>query len=367
MNSRDRVLLALNHEQPDRVPLDLGGVVTSFTNNAYKNIVEYLGIKNPAAPLGGFNLRIDIDEEILQYLNVDTRHVYTNPLEGWKDTYFEDGSHDSEMGIHYRVVGDYSEMVFHPFADLEIEELRQVQFPNMKHPSRYKGMKEKCEKFRSDGFAVVSGSLASVFELSMYTRGMENFLVDLIADKDFAELLMDKIVDMQIDYYTGLLDEVGDSFDVVCMADDLGTQTAPMLSVPLFQEMIKPRLEKIYRFIRSRTNAKIFHHTCGASFDFVGDLIDIGMDILNPVQPTATGMDRMNLKKNFGDKISFWGGIDIQTTLPHGTAEEIKSEVIDAVNILGKNGGLVLAPAHNVQGDVPPQNLETMYKTAASL
>lgn len=367
MNSRERVLSALSHEQPDRVPIDLGGVVTSFTNGAYKNIVEYLGIKNPTAPLGGYNLRIDIDEEILRYFNVDTRHVYTNPLAGWETTYYDDGSFDSEMGIHYKIVGDYSEMVYHPFADLEIEELRQIKFPNMKHPSRYEGMKKKCERFKQDGFAVVSGSLASVFELSMYTRGMADFLMDLIVDKDFAGLLMDKIVDMQIDYYCGLLDEVGDSFDVVCMADDLGTQTAPMLSVPLFREMIKPRLEKIYKYIRSRTNAKIFHHTCGASFDFIGDLIDIGMDILNPVQPSATGMDRLKLKKNFGDRISFWGGVDIQSTLPNGTPEEIRSEVHAAVNILGKNGGLVIAPAHNVQSDVPPRNIDHMVNAAMEI
>jgi len=366
MNSRERVLYSLNHEQPDRVPIDLGGVVTSFTNRAYGNIVEYLGLKNPVAPLGGYNIRIDIDEEILRYFSVDTRHVYTNPLKGWDTTYFEDGSFDSEMGIHYRIVGDYSEMVYHPFADMDVEELQEIRFPNMKHPSRYKGMKEKCDKFRSEGYAVVSGSLASVFELSMYTRGMANFLMDLIVDKDFAKLLMDKIADMQIDYYTGLLDEVGDSFDVVCMADDLGTQTSPMLSVPLFQEMVKPRLERIYKYIRSRTSAKIFHHTCGASYDFIGDLIDIGMDILNPVQPTATGMDRDKLKNNFGDKITFWGGIDIQTTLPHGTPDEIKSEVHAAVDILGQNGGLVLAPAHNVQGDVPPINLDIMCKEAVS-
>ena len=257
-------------------------------------------------------------------------------------------------------------MVYHPFADIDIDELQKIVFPDMKHPSRYEGMREKCEKFKSNGFAVISGSLASVFELSMYTRGMADFLMDLIADKDFAELLMDKIVDMQIDYYTGLLDEVGDSFDVVCMADDLGTQTAPMLSVPLFQEMIKPRLERIYRYIRSRTSARIFHHTCGASYDFIGDLIDIGMDILNPVQPTAAGMDREKLKRNFGDRISFWGGIDIQTTLPHGTPDEIRSEVRAAVDTLGKGGGLILAPAHNVQGDVPPRNLEIMCKEAVS-
>ena len=136
----------------------------------------------------------------------------------------------------------------HTFADMDFEELKVVVFPDMKHPSRYKGMKAKCEKFRDEGFAVVSGSLASVFELSMYTRGMSNFLMDLIVDKDFANLLTDKIVCMQLDYYEGLLDEVGNSFDVVCMADDLGTQTAPLLSLPLFREMIKPKLEKIYNY-----------------------------------------------------------------------------------------------------------------------
>lgn len=366
MDSRERVLCTLGHEQPDRLPLDLGGVVSSFTDTAYKNMVEYLGIKNPSAPLGGYNLRIDIDEVILRYLDIDTRHVYTNPLEGWETTYFEDGSFDSEIGIHYKIVGDYSEMVYQPFADIGIEELKEITFPDMTHPSRYKGMKGKCEKIKDDGYAVISGSLASVFELSMYTRGMGNFLMDLIADKDFANLLADRIVDMQLDYYKGLLDEVGNSFDVVCMADDLGTQTAPMLSVPLFREMIKPKLEIIYKYIRSRTDAYIFHHTCGASYDFIGDLIDIGMDILNPVQPSAAGMDMKKIKKNFGDRISFWGGMDIQHVLPHGSPDEIKNAVHNAVDYLGKDGGLVLAPAHNVQGDVPPGNLDVMYREAKS-
>ena len=364
MNPRERVLCSLNHEKPDRVPIDLGGVVTSFTDSAYSNLVRHLGISEPSALLGGYNLRIDIDEVILRHFGVDTRHVYTNPLEDWETTYFEDGSFDSEIGIHYKIVGDYSEMVYHPFANLGIDELREIRFPDMKHPSRYKGMREKCEKIKADGFAVVSGSLASVFELSMYTRGMSNFLMDLIVDKDFANLLTDKIVDMQLDYYKGLLDEVGDSFDVVCMADDLGTQTAPMLSLPLFREMIKPKLEKIYKYIRSRTSAFIFHHTCGASYDFIGDLIDIGMDILNPVQPGAAGMDMAKIKKNFGKRISFWGGMDIQQVLPHGTPEQIKSNVHMAIDTLGKNGGLILAPAHNVQGDVPPANLELMCREA---
>ncbi|HRX42281.1 MAG TPA: uroporphyrinogen decarboxylase family protein [Clostridia bacterium] len=364
MNPRERVLCSLNHEKPDRVPIDLGGVVTSFTDSAYGNLVTHLGISEPSALLGGYNLRIDIDEDILRHFGVDTRHVYTNPLEGWETTYFEDGSFDSEIGIHYKIVGDYSEMVYHPFADLGIDELREIRFPDMKHPSRYKGMREKCEKIKADGFAVVSGSLASVFELSMYTRGMSNFLMDLIVDKDFANLLTNKIVDMQLDYYKGLLDEVGDSFDVVCMADDLGTQTAPMLSLPLFREMIKPKLEKIYKYIRSRTSAFIFHHTCGASYDFIGDLIDIGMDILNPVQPGAAGMDMAKIKKNFGKRISFWGGMDIQQVLPHGTPEQIKSNVHMAIDTLGKGGGLILAPAHNIQGDVPPANLELMCREA---
>ncbi|MFO7612535.1 MAG: uroporphyrinogen decarboxylase family protein [Clostridia bacterium] len=367
MNSRERVLCALNHKRPDRVPLDLGGVVSSFTNSAYKNMTEYLGIKNPSAPLGGYNLRIDIDEEILRYFGIDTRNVYMNPLKGWETTYFEDGSYDSELGIHYRTEGDYAEMVRHPFAGLDAEQMASIKFPDMRHPSRYEGMREKCLKYKSDGFAVVTGSIASVFELSMYTRGMENFLIDLIADKDFAGILMDRIVDMQIDYFTGLFDETGDNFDVVCMADDLGTQNSALMSVPLFREMVKPRLEKIYRYIRSRSSGRIFHHTCGASYDFIGDLVDIGMDILNPVQPSAAGMDREKLKANFGNRISFWGGIDIQHTLPRGPAEEIRDAVRAAVEILGKNGGLVLCPAHNVQGDVPPGNLELMYREAAAI
>jgi len=137
-----------------------------------------------------------------------------------------------------------------------------------------------------------------------------------------------------------------------------------MLSLPLFREMIKPKLEKIYKYIRSRTSAFIFHHTCGASYDFIGDLIDIGMDILNPVQPGAAGMDMAKIKKNFGKRISFWGGMDIQQVLPHGTPEQIKSNVHMAIDTLGKGGGLILAPAHNIQGDVPPANLELMCREA---
>ena len=137
------------------------------------------------------------------------------------------------------------------------------------------------------------------------------------------------------------------------------------MSPDLYRRLVKPRHAEAYAYIKQRTRAKIFHHTCGAVYPLIGDLVEIGLDILNPVQPRAKGMDRGRLKREFGDRLCFWGGVDIQHVLPRGTPEEIRAEVREAVRTLGKDGGLVLGPAHNVQSDVPPENLLLMVKAAA--
>ena len=162
-----------------------------------------------------------------------------------------------------------------------------------------------------------------------------------------------------------VLAAIGDYIDVMCMGDDLASQGGLIMSPELYRRLIKPRHAEAYAYIKKRTKARIFHHTCGAVYPLIGDLVDIGLDILNPIQPRARGMEQERLKREFGSRLCFWGGIDIQHTLPMGTPEQIRAEVQEAVRVLGRGGGYVLGPAHNVQSDVDPRNLVLMAETAA--
>jgi uroporphyrinogen decarboxylase len=178
-----------------------------------------------------------------------------------------------------------------------------------------------------------------------------------------AQTLMEMVLEMQLVKMERYLDEVGEYIDVVCVGDDFAGQQAPLISPALFRASIKPYLKRYFELIKRKTSAPLHLHSCGAVRDLLSDLIDIGVDIINPVQVSAAGMDPAVLKKKFGKSLSFWGGIDTQRILPYGTPEDVRNEVTRISRILGKGGGYVLNPVHNVQPDVPPQNILAMYET----
>ncbi len=194
---------------------------------------------------------------------------------------------------------------------------------------------------------------------------MEQFLVDLLVDTKFAVALLDRVADLQFRRHRKFLEEVGPYVDVVIIGDDMGVQKGPIIRPELYRQLIKPLHRRYIQLIKERTPAKVFMHACGSIVDLVEDYIDIGVDVLNPMQVSAAGMAPDHLKERFEGRMAFWGGIDTQRLLPHGTPDQVRQGVRTMLDVMGLDGGYVLGAVHNVQDDVPPENVWAMLDEAA--
>lgn len=366
MTSRQRVQAAIDRKIPDRVPLDLGGSVTGLTRVAAERLCQFLGIRKNLKTIVKPLQLVEPPEELLERLHIDTRYV--RPLfpcqEGLEEEYVD------EWGIRRRLSsnGLYYDIVEHPLKEGTLEEIERFPWPDPRRKEIFQGLEERARYlyFHTD-YAVVGDPLSpALFEPAWYLRGMENFLMDLIQNRVYAERLLDTLLEFQLQFFDEFLSRVGDYIQVVMLGDDLGTQRAPLLSPKLYREIIKPRHKRLFGFIKSRTNARILLHSCGAIRPFIPDFLDAGVEILNPLQPLAWGMEHPELKKEYGNKLCFWGGIDIQRALC-GSLKEIAHEVERRITALGQGGGYVLAPAHNIQPDVPPENIVEMFDRATKI
>jgi len=366
MNPRERVLTTLQHKEPDRVPISLGCAPSSMTPLAYERLKKYLGIKGEDDEIVGEQVVIKFDERILQKFEVDFRCIYLNSPRDWKGKTYQDGTFTDEWGIRYKRAGDYLEMVDHPLKDATVEDLQTYNWPDPHDSGRTDGVRKRAkELYETTDYAIDSYFIASIFEQSWYLRGFERFLTDLVINQEFAEALLDKVLEIQKGFFEEYLKAVGDYIHIVRVFDDLGMQTNLLMNPSLYRKLIKPRHKELYRFIKQRTKAKLLHHSCGAIYPLIGDLIEIGLDILNPMQPKALNMDNPEkLKEKFGEKICFHGGIDIQEILPYGTPKQVREEVKKRIRGFAPGGGYILATAHNIQADVPPENVVAMFEAA---
>lgn len=373
---RLRMHLALSHKEPDRPPLDLGSTPnTGITKLAYLRLVEYLDIQlkqQPKVINVPFQL-VEVEEEVLEALNIDTRPVYANPPASSQAGFLENGKYRDEWGIIYRPVKYYDQVLYYdavesPLSDATtIRDIEAHHWPDSKDTTPFVGLSEKAKKLREETeYALVGhpGFTTSIFQTACGIRGYANFLIDLVKRKDLAHAILHIITEIQIERMKRYLFAVGPHLDVVCIGDDFCHQRGPLMSLRVFREMIKPYLKKYYETIKSLTKAKLHLHSCGAVHHLLDDLIEIGIDIINPVQVSAEGMEPEQLKKRFGGRIVFWGGIDTQKVLPYGTPEEVRQEVRRIVKILGTGGGYVLSAVHNIQADVPPENIVAMFDEA---
>jgi uroporphyrinogen decarboxylase len=230
-------------------------------------------------------------------------------------------------------------------------------------------LREKAKRLREETDFAVVGHMGdtSIYQLCWDLRGMEQFFMDLLINKKMAKAILEEAYRIQARKMEIYLREVGEYLDVVCVGDDLAGQTGPLTSLELYREMVLPYHSAYFSLIKSKTRAKLHLHTCGAIQEFIDALVDIGVDIINPMQVSAKGMDPAYLKKKFGNKICFWGGIDTQKLLPRGTAEDVAENVITMWNLMHENGGYVLGAVHNIQDGVPPENIAAMFDTAASI
>jgi len=365
---RERVITALEHKEPDRIPKDLGGRVSTLMETAYKSLKRYLNLDE----CGYDNVNEDwftveeLDERLLEYFDIDFRRVFLKGSSKYQKVVREDGTWIDELGFTRRYTGMYGEMIDHPLRRAkDIEDIKRFKFYDAYDKERVEGLKERVRYlYNETDYAIVSaGAAGGIFETCNWMRGFDQFPIDLMLNKKMAHALLDKLTNYYIEVMDAFLSVVGPYIQMVEISDDMGSQNNLLISPELYREMILPYYKRLLDFVKSKTDAKIFHHSCGSVTKAADLLIEAGVDVLNSLQPKATGMDTTYLKDNFGDKLCFHGGIDTQEILPKGTPEDVENEVKRRIAAYGLGGGYICCASHCIQDDVPPENVEALYKS----
>ncbi len=375
MNSRERFLTALSHREPDRVPFDMGSTqVTGIHVVAYRNLRQALGLPPVEAQLCDTIQGLALpDDDVIQRLGVDVRGLFPLNSHNWNVREEDAGdywAYHDEWGItHHRPKsnGLYFSIVQVPLSDpnLTVDDIKKHPWPNMADPARIDGLREQAESYRAAGYAVVlKDPFAGIFETSQRIVGMENIMIMMALNKKVAGALFDKLLELKLSFWEMALPQLADVVDVISQADDYGTQESQLISPDMFREQIKPRLKILFDRVKGLApSARRFFHSCGNVRPLLPDYIEIGVEILNPVHIRARGMDPVALKREFGEDLVFWGGgVDTQGVLPHGTPQEVKEDVRRNIEALAPGGGFVFNTVHNIQADVPPQNIIAMWE-----
>ena len=368
MNARQRVVAALNHQEPDRVPMDLGStIVSSMLAGVYNRLKKHLGINSPPLPGSGPSRKVLVETEVMERLQTDTRPIMTQaPRDSREISRMDEGYFRNEWGVEYSIphTDSYAYVPTGiPLATAAISDIDSYDWPDPHDPGRTERLREKARILHEQNEYAIVGNVdkPSVFEIALAVRGFEQLLTDMALDKTFAFRLFEKITEIQIARYEHLLDETGEYLDIIVFGDDVGTQRGTLISAAAYQNLLKPFHKMLYDAIRRKTKAKIFYHTCGDCYELIPDFIEIGVNILNPIQVTACNMKTDKLKREFGKDLCFWGAIDTQVVLPKGSPEDVRTEVRQRVVDLATGGGYIVAPVHNVVNDVPPENIAAIY------
>ena len=375
MTSRERVLAVLNHEQPDRVPIIIGvSNATGIRMRTYQGIKKLAGISAPDNYLYDWPElgAAAVDEATLQRLHSDVRGVLDREPEAIRrrnrerspGTPFIDswgiGQVESAPGQWFPGV--------HPLAQAKtLEEIENYPWPDMSDPTRVVHVRAAAQALAEQGEYAIMATPWLLFPLerAFALQGMDVFLLNLASDPDFARALLEKIAALCKELMGYFLRELGDNVDIIKIGDDLGTQASLLISPRMYRQILKPIHADYIQFIKQRTRAKVFFHSDGDVFPLIDDFIEIGVDILNPIQTSAGRMaDLPELKRRYGERIVFCGGIDTHRLLPKGTPQQVRDEVRRVIGILGPGGGYMLAAVHTIMDDVPPENVLAMVDAA---
>ncbi|MCL4486718.1 MAG: uroporphyrinogen-III decarboxylase [Chloroflexi bacterium] len=376
MNSRERVSHALNHQEPDRVPIDLGAtIVSSISQTSYVELKKHLGMPLEQIKMLDYIQQLPyVDDALLQRFGVDFRLVQLPAATAPGLQIFEEGNYyafTDRWGskLHMPKEGGlYFDWVDFPIKEPTLTALDHYAWPAPDPPELNAQLGEQARYlYEHTDYALVGSGVigGGIFEQPARVMGLENFLMALVSEPRFADRLMEQITDIYIESSTRYLDEVGKYIQVFTYWDDVNTQSGWLIRPETYRAMIKPKQRRLVDAIKKKTDAKIFFHGCGAVFDLIPDLIDVGFDILNPVQVSAKGMDTRKLKQTYGRDITFWGGgVDTQHVLPFGTPAEVAEEAKRRIDDLAPGGGFVFAAVHNIQAFVPPENIVALFDTA---
>jgi len=367
MTHRERVLTALAHKEPDRVPLDLGGSAYSINDAHYFQLKKYLGIEGDIEPYRRGHTGNYYDERVLEALDIDCRHVGMKSPSNFQVRINPDGTFTDEWGIPMVRSGVHMSVIGHPLAGAEIGDLDTYPWPDPYAPGRTAGLRERASHYRQHtDCALVSRAPASggLFEIGCFLRGTDVFLMDLVANKLFAHKLLEKISGVFLGLLDVSLSAIGDLVDIVTWGEDLAHQRGTFFSLKTYREMLKPHHTRIFTQVkRQAPNAKVMFHCCGSARPLIPDLNEAGADIIQSVQPLADGMDSFELKRDFGNRVSFQGAIDVQKAMI-GTLTDVETEVKTRLRAFAPGGGYILTTSNNVQEDIPPENLVHLFRCA---
>jgi uroporphyrinogen decarboxylase len=396
MNSRERVLCTLRHEKPDRVPIDLGGTRQSgIAASTYHQVKRLLGRSSSTRVFDLYQMLAEVERPIREQFGADVVGIYRPEVafgirnENWKPWRMFDGTPVQVPGGFDPVTEENGDLALMrdgiPIARMPKDGFyfdRLEKFPGALHVDVENFQPplisdEACEHFRIEAdalfqntdFAVVA-PLGPPYELfyGLGTGDFESWMVTLATEPDYVAALYDKLTSAWLENLQRFVDAVGDRIQIIQVCDDFGTQTSPFVSVKMFRELIMPFYKRGMDWIHQNTDMKVMLHSDGALFPLIPSLIEMGVDILNPVQTSAQGMDPVQLKAEFGDQLVFWGAsLDCQQTLPFGTPDQIAHEVEEHVRTFAPGGGYVFAPVHNIQAGVPPENVMAMFEAAQSV
>ncbi|HOI44105.1 MAG TPA: uroporphyrinogen decarboxylase family protein, partial [Candidatus Aminicenantes bacterium] len=343
---------------------------------SYRALVRHLGFAEDIAIMDDVQQLARPSEKVLERFHVDTRYVAAGPASNWKGGIVraERGGrvwHDlaDEFGVRWSMPDDqplYMDITLHPLAGASVRDVLDHPWPKGDDPGRFAGLRERALEIRKNTpYAVVGGISGVIYEYGWYLRGLEQWFCDLVTEPLFCAAVLDQVLKYWMDWFRLFLDEVGDVVDVIMIGDDIAGQNGPLFNPQIYRDLVKPRHKRLVQYIRSRTGAKIWYHTCGSAVAYIPDLIDNGIHVLNPVQISARGMDPAGLKRRFGRAISFWGGgCDSQRVLPRGTPAEVAADVQRNLAAFMPGGGYVFNSVHNIQGDVPPANIVALFDAA---
>jgi uroporphyrinogen decarboxylase len=371
MTPRERVMATLNLQEPDRVPIDLSQAAgDAITAIAYKKVLDHLGITDREIKIQTkLSQTAVVDEDILKRFRVDFRRLDLGAPDNWTDEPVgEDGYKDEYGLVRLRPKGGfYYDIVESPIKEDTLDAIDKHKWPDPDDPGRYRGLRERARQLHEEtDYAVILNVNCAFFLRCAELRGWENFYMDLAGNPEFASALMDKYLDIRLKIAERALEEVGENIDIVMVSsDDLGMDDRTIISPEMYRELIKPGQKKTFDFFKARTPAKRFYHCDGAIYSVLEDLIEIGVEALNPIQVSAAGMgDTKKLKAEFGDRLTFWGAIDTYQALPFGSAQDVRMEVKQRIEDLGNGGGYVICSVHNMQPEVPPENVLAMFEAA---
>lgn len=374
MTSRERVLAALNHQEPDRIPIDLGSTqVTGIHVIAARGLRAALDLPPIEPVLCDVIQQLALPEDdLLRRLDVDTRGLFPLNSHNWQVREVPAGDYwryEDEWGItHHRPRPDglYYSIVRVPLEGPEISasDILNHAWPDLGDPRRVEGLREQALAFRAQGYAVVlKDAFAGIFEMAQRIVGMQELLIMMATDEALAGVLFDKLLELKLAFWEMALPRLGDVVDVVTYNDDYGTQQSQIISPAMFRQQLKPRVRTLFERIKQLApHTRQFFHSCGNIRPLIPDYIEIGAEVLNPIHIRARGMDPAALKRDFGAEVAFWGGaVDTQDVLPHGTPQQVRDDVWRNLDALAPGGGYVFNTVHNIQADVPPANILALW------